>query len=463
MALLPSTLLPWRVRRYLDDAALWSMRFRPARSVLRVGGHESAASLLAGGDIVLGRGVHEAIRDRGPGSVFAPLKSVLDGCDLRVANLESTLTHCETPPGTFGGVLKAPPESVEALSAAGFDAVTLANNHCMDFGPEGLGECLRILDTHAIRHCGAGDSPLSARRPAMLEAKGIRVGMLGYTDDYRPAWPPAAAAAGPAPARDELILQDLEAIRPSADIVVLQLHWGVEFAMYPWLSHRTRARRYAEAGADLVLCHHAHVPMGVEVWKRSVIAYGLGNLVFPASRDLTRGHPWKHRSVVLKVAFDRSGISHVEMIPVETRPDFSVAPSTGARRAQMLGALGKASKGLQDSKKLARLEADQLAREALGWLESFDPPGGLDSSHLPEMAALLTAPRQQRMIEWLVEQPSSVAREVGGFLGQVAAGAGSVEGGPSHVWLERRDALRPRIGAFAAEFGTSRVPLWKVP
>jgi hypothetical protein len=214
----------------------------------------------------------------------------------------------------------------------------------------------------------------------MLEAKGIRVGMLGYTDDYRPAWPPAAATAGPAPARDELILQDLEAIRPSVDIVVLQLHWGVEFAMYPWLSHRTRARRYAEAGADLVLCHHAHVPMGVEVWKRSVIAYGLGNLVFPASRDFTRGHPWKHRSVVLKVAFDRSGISHVEMIPVETRPDFSVAPSTGARRAQMLGALGKASKGLQDSKKLARLEADQLARVARvvrpAGRTGFEPPAG---------------------------------------------------------------------------------------
>ena len=176
--------------------------------------------------------------------------------------------------------------------------------------------------------------------------------MLGYTDDYRPA-SPLGAAAGPAPARDNLILQDLEAIRPTVDIVVLQLHWGVEFAMYPWLTHRTRARRYAEAGADLVLCHHAHVPMGVEVWKRSLIAYGLGTLLFPASRHLAGGHPWSHRSVVFKVGFGQGGISHAEMIPVEVRADFSVAPSTGARRAQMLGALGKASKGLQDSEKLA--------------------------------------------------------------------------------------------------------------
>ncbi len=239
------------------------MRLRPPTEVLQVTGGEPVASLLAGGDIVLSREVYNAIRNRGPASIFAPLKPILDACDLRVANLESPLTRCEAQRGTLGGVLKAPPESVEALTAARFDAVTVANNHCMDFGSEGLLECLHTLDAHAIRHCGAGDSPLSARSPAVLEAKGIRVGMLGYADDYRPA-SPLNSAAGPAPARDEEILQDLRAIRSTVDIVVLQLHWGVEFTMYAWLTHRTRARRYAEAGADLVLCHHAHVPMGLE-------------------------------------------------------------------------------------------------------------------------------------------------------------------------------------------------------
>jgi hypothetical protein len=229
------------------------------------------------------------------------------------------------------------------------------------------------------------------------------------------------------------------------------------------MTHRTRARRFAEAGADLVLCHHAHVPMGIEVWNQSLIAYGLGNLVFPASQYLEDGHPWTRRSVVLKVAFDRSGISQAEVIPVEMRLDFSVAPSTGVRRSQMLGALGKLSEGLQDSEKLARLEADQLAREALRWLTSLDSADGLNRSHLPEMAALLTAPRQQRMIEWLVEQPSSIGREVGALLTQVAMGAGVPEGDTPHLWLEQRDALRLRTREFAAEFKTSRAPLGKMP
>ncbi len=114
--------LPWRVRRYLDDATLWSMQFRRSRAVRQVGGGDPAASLLAGGDIALNQEVHEAVRDRGPGAIFAPLKPILGGCDLRVANLESMLTRREGQPGTLGGVLKAPPESVAVLSAAGFDA-----------------------------------------------------------------------------------------------------------------------------------------------------------------------------------------------------------------------------------------------------------------------------------------------------------------------------------------------------
>jgi poly-gamma-glutamate synthesis protein (capsule biosynthesis protein) len=417
---------------------------------------------MAAGDMTLSRDIQEAIQHRGAASIFAPLKPVLDASDLRVANLESPLTRREAEPGAIRGVLKAAPENVEALAAAGFDAVTVANNHCMDFGPEGLLECLRVLDQRGIRHCGAGDSPRSARQPVLLDAKGLRVGMLGYADDYRPARP-LAGSAGPAPALDDVILQDLVALRPTVDLAVLQLHWGVEFAMYPWLSHRDRARRFVEAGADLVLCHHAHVPMGIEVWKRGLIAYGLGNLVFPASRHLASGHPWSYRSLVLKVFFGRGGISHAQIIPVEMRPDFTVAPSAGARRAEMLGAIARASRRLQDSQRLGRLEAQQLAREALGWSAALDPQEGLTATRLADLAALLTAPRQGRVIGWLREQPSPSAREVGNFLASLAGNAEAPGGVDLNSCLARRDALRSRVETFASEFRTSAPASGKLP
>jgi len=286
--------------------------------------------------------------------------------------------------------------------------------------------------------------------------------MLGYADDYRPAMP-LGAAAGPAPARDELILEDLAAVRPTVDLVILQLHWGVEFAMYPWLSHRDRARRFVEAGADLVLCHHAHVPMGIEVWKAGLIAYGLGNLVFPASRHLASGHPWSYRSLVLKVFFGRGGVSHAHIIPVEMRPDFTVAPSAGTRRAEMLGAIARASRGLQDAKKLARIETNQLARETLGWLAALDPPGGLTAPRLAELAALLTAPRQGRMLAWLREQSSASARQAGDFLTSLAGYTEAPGGLELPSWQARRAALRPRVETLASEFKTSQSLSGKLP
>ena len=144
-------LLPTRVRRHLERVSLWSMRFRPSVDTHYVRSGPPHASLLAAGDVVLSRDIEAAIRHRGATTIFAPLKPVLDGCDLRVANLESPLIRREAKPGALGGVLKAAPESVEALAVARFD------------------------------------------------------------------------------------------------LVILQLHWGVEFAMYPWLSHRDRARRFVEA------------------------------------------------------------------------------------------------------------------------------------------------------------------------------------------------------------------------
>jgi hypothetical protein len=203
--------------------------------------------------------------------------------------------------------------------------------------------------------------------------------------------------------------------------------------------------------------------MGIEVWKGGLIAYGLGNLVFPASRHLASGHPWSYRSLVLKVFFGRGGVSHAHLIPVEMRPDFTVAPSAGTRRAEMLGAIAKASRGLQDADKLARIEMNQLARETLGWLAALDPEGGLTAPRLAELAALLTAPRQGRVLAWLREQSSASAREVGDFLTSLAGSTEAPDGLAFHSWRARRAALRPRVETFAAEFKASQSLSGKLP
>lgn len=166
---------------------------------------------------------------------------------------------------------------------------------------------------------------------------------------------------------------------------------------------------------------------------------------------------------MLKVFFGRGGVSHAHIIPVEMRPDFTVAPSAGTRRAEMLGAIARASRGLQDAKKLARIETNQLARETLGWLAALDPPGGLTAPRLAELAALLTAPRQGRMLAWLREQSSASAREAGDLLTSLARYTEVPSGLELHSWQARRAALRPRVETLASEFKTAQSLSGKLP
>ena len=165
---------------------------------------------------------------------------------------------------------------------------------------------------------------------------------------------------------------------------------------------------------------------------------------------------------MLKVFFGRGGVSHAHIIPVEMRPDFTVAPSAGTRRAE-LGAIARASRGVQDAKKLARIEKNQLARETLGWLAALDPPGGLTAPRLAELAALLTAPRQARMLAWLREQSSASAHEAGDFLTSLTGTIEAPSGLELQSWQARRAALRPRVETLASEFKTAQSLSGKLP
>jgi poly-gamma-glutamate synthesis protein (capsule biosynthesis protein) len=115
--------------------------------------------------------------------------------------------------------------------------------------------------------------------------------------------------------------------------VVVQLHWGYEWSMYPLRSQRDLARSYVEAGAHLVVCHHAHVPMGVEVWRDGAIAHGLGNLHFGGSKS--GHHPFRHASFVLRAGLSRSGITDLEVIPVATDEAGRTGPASG-RQAELI-------------------------------------------------------------------------------------------------------------------------------
>jgi poly-gamma-glutamate synthesis protein (capsule biosynthesis protein) len=283
---------------------------------------ESEVELVAVGDILLDRGVARRLERDGVSAAFGRVRETLSGADTAFGNLECPLTNtCERTQQRIS--FRADPRYAEALTGAGFDIMSLANNHSMDCGRAGLLETMLTLRRSGINWCGAGRTRAESEAPVVLNVKGIRIAFVGFTA----ITPPALAAlkddgATVALASRESLARGVAYARRQADVVVVSLHWGVEYAYRPSLEQRELAHAAVEAGADLVLGHHTHTLEGIELIERrddagkqryALIAYSLGNFAFDSTRAPGRRVA---ESVMLRCRLGRSGLASAEVIPV---------------------------------------------------------------------------------------------------------------------------------------------------
>jgi poly-gamma-glutamate capsule biosynthesis protein CapA/YwtB (metallophosphatase superfamily) len=236
----------------------------------------SVVTMRFGGDCLLavhyesgvGDSIHHAFVDF----------DVFRTADIAMVNLECPVTtrgSRQKKPFTF----RMHPRFLPALSRAGISIVNLANNHIYDFGPLGLFDTISYLDSAGIEYVGAGRDRSEAHRPVVRQIKGKRIGFLGY---YGGGEAPAAGKNTPGVAHRSLSLMvnDILALRPKVDYIVVNLHWGTEKAEHPEQWQMEQARALIDAGADAIIGHHPHVLQGIERYKHGVVAYSLGNLIF---------------------------------------------------------------------------------------------------------------------------------------------------------------------------------------
>ena len=247
--------------------------------------HEGATTLLVTGDLMLVRGVPD------PEAALAPMRQLLRGADLTVGNLESTLSTDGSPTqggDSFGGT----PALVPVLEDAGFDALSLANNHAGDYGERALRQTVGTLQQSRIRPFGAGDDLAEAAEPAVLSAPdGTTFAFLGFNaigeTPRADGETPGALSVRMPPRTGPLVEADLarveRAIRSAqrrADVVVVLPHWGTQYTHVPEPVQRTVARRLVAAGADLVVGGHPHWVQGVDAVAGVPVLHSLGNFVF---------------------------------------------------------------------------------------------------------------------------------------------------------------------------------------
>src|SRR2546430_2570626 len=175
------------------------------------------------------------------------------------------------------------PTLASALTRAGINILTLANNHLLDCGRSGVLETLDILAREGLAPLGAGVNEQEAHRPIIRQAGRWRIGLLGYYWNRRTA----ATADKPASAMDppEALDADIRALRDRADRVVVIFHWGVPYLRDPSAEDRAKARLAIDLGADAVVGHHPHVIQPFEIYHGRPIFFSVGNFAFGSGKD----------------------------------------------------------------------------------------------------------------------------------------------------------------------------------
>jgi poly-gamma-glutamate synthesis protein (capsule biosynthesis protein) len=252
---------------------------------------------------------------RAPESVYGDVLPILRQGDLRIVNLECALSGEASPVWKSGSVFKGRPAHINGLTAVPFEVVTLGNNHVFDYGTEAFRQTLKLLSGNSIRSVGAGMSVEEAHRPLIIDLNGVRIGIINFSEGEDLT----SSVSGPGVFGWEVdtVVDIVHAIRPGVDIILVICHGGVEYIPFPPPYLAEAFRRIAEAGADLIIGHHAHVPQGIQVLNGVPICYSLGNFVFYQETDLF----YRKLGYLVKAGVSQAGLAYIHLIPYEIGSD----------------------------------------------------------------------------------------------------------------------------------------------
>jgi len=279
-------------------------------------------SLTVAGDIIIGRTVYQQEAKFGDyTSSFTKVKDLLSGADYTIANAEWTAADGIAYP-LQGMSFASPTKSLDGLTYAGIDAVSLANNHSMNGGVLAFEQMLASLTSRGIGYFGAGKNSAQAHAPYIADIKGTKVAFLGYTAI------PGNFEAGPSstgnafikiapwyPFNEASIAQmeiDIKTAKTKADVVIPFFHWSEEYVHTPNEQMRQVAHRAVEAGATMVVASHPHWVQGIEWYKDTLIAYSLGNFVFDQEQTLKT-----KQGVVLLTEFAGNRLTKASFTPIQ--------------------------------------------------------------------------------------------------------------------------------------------------
>lgn len=289
--------------------------------------------IAGAGDIMPGRGVDHILLTRADGVeyVFRDTLPSLRSADLLMGNLETAVTYGgDLLPKSYN--FRVVPEVLAPLASAGFDYLSLTNNHCFDYGMQGFLDTLEALKQYGIHTSGAGTSLDDAAVPFRTSLNGSTFQVLSFGaypremngfDGRRQAGATEEKAgilwAG------ETAFESMQTNFGDETYNIVLVHGGKEWSSTPTDKQMEIFRRCIDVGADLVIGSHPHVLQGMEVYRGKLIAYSLGNFIFPGMEETTYGE----ESLILRAGIVNGAVLYLEYIPVQIIRDHVTVDDTG--------------------------------------------------------------------------------------------------------------------------------------
>jgi gamma-polyglutamate biosynthesis protein CapA len=310
--------------------------------------HIKAVGDIAVGDCIIdGIGISSLSKKYGCDFHFSQINTFLQNSDLLLGNLEGTLSQ-----RSYSEDLRlcGIPEMAMALKKTGFDVLSLANNHVLDHGKDIFNETSQHCLNAGILLCGLRDNNSYYSKPLIIRKEGYTIGILAYNwigleDSNHQSENIASIYDGIVnytwnrdPQADfdtrtnlhlhnKEVFSDINKIRKQVDIVILMPHWGYEWTIYPPYGVVLEARNFIDAGVDIIIGSHPHVPQGFELYKNKLIIYSLGNFLFDSTTNKFR------YGMVVDINWSKNGL--INYIPTIIDRDNLFRPTLASPKTSL--------------------------------------------------------------------------------------------------------------------------------
>jgi len=267
-------------------------------------------SLLFTGDILIDNELTGYMEKEGIDYPFRKISDRLEKYDVVFGNLETPIAKTGIPVRNKPYVFALDPQYKKVFKTIRLNAVSLANNHILDYGVEGMRATIKNLKSLGIRYSGAGEDLAAARRPVVFNIGTSEILIFSYCQRPPLNFFAEKEHPGTAPFYLRYIREDIARYRHRDAVIIVSVHWGIEQTSRPQKYQRVLARRIIDAGANAIIGHHPHWPQGVEVYKKRPIIYSLGNFVNGYYNKVERDN------IFASLHFRRTKLERLEILPV---------------------------------------------------------------------------------------------------------------------------------------------------